>query len=195
MVTKTETASELLPPLEPMLAGFTTIPDQREGVQAIVELAQQASRIEIVQVPTAGIGQGLPATVPLLVDHRAAGAVSTLKTQIEAYRTGPERRTGSAKVTTLQSFIDLVNRHKDQHSAIFGATSWPNPSLTAVIDYHQTGGEPRWSKHRIDYTFPITDEFKVWVGQNGKGMEQGEFARFLEDHAAELTAPYDAERT
>lgn len=181
MATVDTASAPLELPLISTTTGFTSLPNESEGVRAIVDLAQKASHIEIAQIATAGIGQGLPAVVPLLIDHRPGGTVAAIKTQIETYRTGPERRVGSAKVTTLQSFIDLTNRHKDAHSAIFGATAWPSPSLTAVIDYHQTGGEPRWAKHRIEYAFPVTDEFKVWIGQNGKPMEQGDFARFLED--------------
>ena len=41
----------------------------------------------------------------------------------------------------------------------------------------------------VHYDFPLTDEFKVWIEGNGKAMKQGDFARFLEEHAAELVSP------
>lgn len=175
----------------PFVAGH--IPNSGEGVAAIVALAQEASEISIMKLPTDGFGAGLPPHVPLLVDRRKGGEVEAIKDLIEKYRLDPERRAGTAQTTTLQSFIDLTNRHKDASSAIFAKTSWPEPHLLAVFDYHQVDGRPRWGKHRARYTFPITDEFKVWIEKNGKGMEQAEFAAFLEEHAAELSAAYPPE--
>lgn len=169
------------------------IPNQGEGVRAIVDLAQEASGVEIIQVPTAGLGAGLPDQVPLLLDRRKGGNISAIKSLIDQHRQEPARRLGTANTTTLQSFIDLVDRHKDDGSVVFAKTAWPEPALTAVIDYHSLDGTPRWGNHRIRYAFPVTDEFKVWIEKNGKAMEQGEFAAFLEEHAAELSAPFGPE--
>lgn len=170
------------------------IPNEGDGVRAIVELAEAASDIEIVTVSTEGLGAGLPANVPLLVDHRKGGGVTSLKDLIDKHRQEPARLLGTANTTTLQSFIDLVDRHKDAGSVVFAKTAWPEPSLTAVIDYHDLEHTPRWGNHRIRYTFPITDEFKVWIEKNGKPMEQADFAAFLEEHAAELSAAYGPEQ-
>jgi len=113
-----------------------------------------------------------------------------------AHRNAPERRTGTARVTTLESFCGLVNRHKDAHSVIFAKTDWPSPKLTSVIDYHEMeSGKARFGTHRIEYAFPLTDEFKAWMKWNGELIEQGQFAIFLEEHAAELSAPNDAEKS
>jgi uncharacterized protein YfdQ (DUF2303 family) len=168
------------------------VPDHGEGIAAIVDLAAKANATEFVLLSTNGLGAGLPPVVPVLVDQRH-GQVKAVRDVVEAYRTGPERRAGTAKVTTLKSFIELVNRHKDAGSAVFAQTAWPQPKFTAVIDYHDEEKAPRPLKHRIDYTFPVTEEFKVWISQNGKPMEQADFAAFLEEHAAELAAPMDAE--
>lgn len=196
MTTRTETPDAGEPFFGKPLAApqaFSLIPDSGEGVAAIVDLARQTAQVKIGDLTTAGLGSGLPATIPLLVDQRPGGKVVTLKSEIEAYRLRPERRKGTADATTLQSFIDMVNRHKDDASAVFARTAWPGPALTAVIDYHEIDGTPRWGGHRIRYAFPVTDEFKVWIEKNGETMEQAEFAAFLEDHAAELSAVYGPE--
>jgi hypothetical protein len=175
---------------EHIAASNNTIPDSADGIKAIIELASKANGFEIVNIDTDGLGEGLPKTVPVAIDMKGSQAlVKDIKSAIEAYRTGPERRTGCAGVTTLQSFVDLVNRHKDEHSAIFAQTAWPKPELTAVIDYHKTDKAPRHGKHRIKYAFPITAELKAWIDNNASIMEQGAFAEFLEEHAAELAAP------
>ena len=171
------------------------IPDGENGVNAIVKLANSASRIEEMYIYPEGLGDGLPPEIPLLIDRRPGGGILDVKAQIEKFRLHPARRKGTAKVTTLLSFINLVNRHKDQHSVIFANTAWPQPQLLGLVDYHEKAdGKPRHLEHRITYDFPITDELKVWIGNNGKAMKQAEFALFLEEHAAELSSPFDGER-
>lgn len=160
----------------------------------IANLAKAGSAPEIVMIPTKGLGGGLPEQIPVLWDRNAQRIVP-LGSEIESHRLAPRRIKGTAKVETLESFIELVNRHKNDDSAIFAATAWPSPSLTAVIDYYTLDHGTAWGQHRVHYAFPLTEEFKVWVGKNGKAMPQIEFAAFLEDHAAELAAPMDGERT
>lgn len=177
------TAGELLAFSQPAFAGALEGPT----VEAIAALARDGSKPEILFIPTQGLGRGLPEKVPVLWDRHHQSVISVLD-EVMAARPPLERK-GTANVETLASFIDLTNRHKDAGSAIFAKTSWPNPALTAVIDYHTTDHEARFGKHRIHYAFPVTDEFKVWVGFNGKELTQHDFAEFLEEHAAELSAP------
>lgn len=172
----------------------TTTPLDKHAIELITALATEGTEPEITRVKTEGLGAGLPANVPLGFDRKAQTFVS-VRSLIEEHRLAPARRKGTASADTLASFVDLINRHKDDNSAIFGRTSWPNPALTAVLNYDATNVEARFGDHRIVYAFPLTDEFKVWVEMNGKAMKQDEFAFFLEEHSAELAAPMDAERT
>lgn len=180
-------------PAEAILADGR-LPNAEGGVKAIAELAQKAVRPGVLIVPL-GEQYGLPPEIPLLVDARPGqgDALKSLRPLIEQYRTMPRDRTGVAKVTTLQAFIDLANRHKDGDSAVFADACWPKPSLTCVVDYHTREHAARNGRHRILYEFPVTDEFTAWIKYNGEPMKQAAFAAFLEDHAAELAAPYDAE--
>ncbi|WP_296584268.1 DUF2303 family protein [Xanthobacter sp.] len=164
-------------------------------VEAVAQLAREASKPEVLQIPTKGLGRGLPDTVPFLWDRHAQKAIPVVKEILDARP--PLERMGSAAVTTLDSFIELVNRHKDDGSAIFARSIGMKPSLQAVIDYHKAGEthEARHCRHRIVYDFPLTDEFKAWVDGDGKKLPQVEFATFIEDHAAELSAPMDGEVT
>lgn len=169
---------------------FNDIP-AASAAALIAELARSGSDPEILAIPTDGLGDGLPPTVPVMFDRITQKAVSLLPVISEA-RQQPARRRGTAKVETLDSFISLVNRHKDERSAIFATTTWPNPKLIAVLNYN-TGTAPHWNDHRVAYEFPLTDEIKAWIGQDGKPMDQTDFAAFLEEHAAELAAPFDGE--
>ncbi|WP_020178054.1 DUF2303 family protein [Methylopila sp. M107] len=165
-----------------------------EAIAKLAKLAQDAQQAQMLKIPTAGLGAGLPAEIPSLYEPRAQRLVS-LRSTIEEFRLDPRAREGKATVLTLASFIDLLDRHKDEDSAIFAETRWPSPKITGVVDYHRLDHAPRHGRHTIVYEFPITEEMKAWQALNGKPMGQGEFAAFLEEHAAELSAPFDGERS
>lgn len=167
--------------------------DMDQALTRIAGLAVASTDPQIVDISTKNLGYGLPETVHVLWDRLDQSPIS-LKSEVEVNRIWPARCTGTADAQTLKSFINLVNRHKDEHSVIFGNTAWPDPALTAIIDYHQIDHAPRWGKHRIVYKFPLTDEFKAWIKHNSDPMSQFDFANFLEDHAAELAAPLNTER-
>lgn len=188
MTTKTKTSGE---PGETNIGGA--------AIDTMIRIAQQAKRTEIVLIDTTGLGEGLPAKVPLLFSP-AHDDYASIKKLIEEHRLGPERRKGTAKADTLDSFIALVNRHKDIKSALFARAQWPNPALTAVINYHGVASgagaaDTRHCDHRIAYTFHVTKELTAWVSQDGKTMKQELFALFLEEHAAELATVDSVERS
>jgi len=169
-------------------------PLDAHGIELITQLAIEAASASTVSITTSGLGEGLPASLPLAFDRKGQ-AFKSLKSLIEEYRQSPDRRKGTAQVETLASFIALVDRHKDADSVLFGKTVWPDPKLTAVLDYDREGVPARNRSHRIVYPFPLTEEFKAWVKGNAQPMAQDLFAAFLEEHAAELAAPSDGERS
>lgn len=160
-----------------------------EAITAVAELAQKAVETTTGSIPVGGrLGPGLPDSIPVAV--LPGRFPESIRPLIEEWRQNPERWKGTATVTTLQSFIDLVNRHKNEkRSAIFARTQWPGPSLTAAIDYSGDEGAPAHRRHRIHYPFPVTDELKKWVESNGKPFPQADFANFIEERAIELAAP------
>ncbi|OBQ72372.1 DUF2303 family protein [Mesorhizobium loti] len=163
-------------------------PLDAHGIDLVSKLATEAAEATILQIDTAGLSAGLPAGVPVAFDRKSQ-TFKSVKALVDEFRLTPDRRKGTATVETLSSFIALVDRHKDQDSVLFGKTVWPDPKLTAVLDYDKEGVPARNRSHRIVYAFPLTEEFKAWVAANAKPMEQDIFAAFLEEHAAELSAP------
>lgn len=114
----------------------------------------------------------------------------------------PRRLKGTAQITEVESFIDLVNRFKDGDSAIFADVG--AVKLTAVFNYHpgyKKGAElvggiepdapaaPRWSDHRAVYACPLSAEWQLWTKNNEKWMTQEAFGQFLEDNLRDLAAP------
>lgn len=175
------------------------------AVNAVADLARkQGFAVTSISAPSGT--HGVPTSVPVLLDP-SNGRSEDLKSHFDAWRTAPERKVGTAKVTTLESFIELTNRHRIRHSVVFANTDWRQPSLTAVLDYHDLHGEDaetakdapeapgkaQFGRHRIEYKFPLSEEWKAWVGKDKQMMDQAAFAEFMEDHIGELAAPHEDE--
>lgn len=161
------------------------IVDTKSDVAAAVEAGKQAVDLanRVGSVTEGGISVAIT---------RAGETVVTLERLAEledARAAAPRRRKGIAKFAELASFVAHVNRFKDAHSAIFADIA--APSLTAVLDYHETGaaGAPRWGQHRSVYSLPLSDQWKVWTGADQQKMTQDAFAQFLEDHIDDLRGP------
>lgn len=159
------------------------------AVREIADLAKD-SQFQIGSITVPGQAKGLPSFFPALLDPKT-GKASSLKALAEEWRLTPDRKRGTAEVTTLESFIHLVGRHKTEDSVIFADTDWRQPSLTAVIDYHSRGsdGAADNGKHRIHYQFPLSDSWKAWTEINGQLLPQVQFAEFIEDRIMDLAAP------
>lgn len=166
-------------------------PADRDEIEAIRRMADDAgTTLATVKLDS----PGLPKEFAVLID-RKSGTAKSIKTLIEEFRERPARKIGTAKAFTLESFVDLTNRHKTPESVIFADTNWRQPSLTTVIDYHtkDAAGPPDNGKHRIHYEFPLSEEWAAWMGLDGQQMDQKAFAEWIEEHLPELAAPTAAE--
>ncbi|HEY1310073.1 MAG TPA: DUF2303 family protein [Pseudolabrys sp.] len=170
---------------------MATVEADANTLAKLTELAAQARGAELVILTAPEGVKGVPATIPALKTAGTNPSLASVASLFENWRTKPAAKKGVAKALTLESFIALANRHKTEDSAVFADTTWTKPSLTAVIDYHQArnGGEPDNGKHRVAYEFPLSEEWKAWVKADGEAFQQIDFAAFIEDRIAELTAP------
>jgi len=112
----------------------------------------------------------------------------------DAYREKPIARTGTAKLTTLESFMQHTLRFKTERSAIFARDAMDNARLLTVFDYHpaeeqaDTPGEAANCWHRAEYAFPLSDEWKGWTASDKTPMAMADFAAFLEDRIVDVVA-------
>ncbi|MBS9720210.1 DUF2303 family protein [Tianweitania sp. BSSL-BM11] len=172
----------------------TVLTFEDEALSTAAALGAAANGAEIVWIDVPGeVGSEFPAKVPVGLLRGENPQFKDISNLLEPYRLQPRLRTGTANVQTLQSFIDLVNRHKDENSVLFANSDWHTPTMTAVIDYHTLNHTPAFGKHRIHYAFPLSEEWKLWVAKNSKPMSQIEFAAFLEDQIADLSSPMESE--
>lgn len=173
-----------------------------------------------------GVGQMFEATREFIADHLKPdvvpvtdpdtglsvlavigdGSVEPLGADFfDGARNNPRFRRGTAAMTSLDSFIAHVNRFGDEGTAVFANDDPATPKLTAVLDYHRSftddlfPGEIRHGKHRTTFNFPLSDEWKAWIGKNGAVMGMAEFSLFLEDRIGDIAIagdefPDDVER-
>jgi uncharacterized protein YfdQ (DUF2303 family) len=130
-----------------------------------------------------------PGTGVVALAQATPGGIAAVPIDIfDAYRDRPKFRSGTAKLTKLDSLIAHINRFKDDDSVIFAIDDRKAPSLTAVLDYHRAGADadPRWRHHRAVFAFPLSDEWTAWTASNAKPMGMADFAAFLEDRIIDV---------
>ncbi|MTK12678.1 MAG: DUF2303 family protein [Clostridiaceae bacterium] len=147
-------------------------------------------------------------TAPAFAIPGAGGGllIKPVDEYFEPYRRHPIRRCGTAKMGDLLSFISHVNRFATVETALFANPNKSSPGLLAVLDYHQRvnvadadkgagavsnpDAKPAFGWHRTEYKFPLSPEWKAWVGGNKSQMGQAAFAAFIEERILDvLPAP------
>ncbi len=114
----------------------------------------------------------------------------------------PARRKGTAKLADLQSLITWVNRFKGETSALFANPDMEAPTLTCIADYHAAGAvdvtaatgdsSARHCHHRAIYDFPLSDEWKAWMGVSGEPLKKDDLGEFIEAQAKDIMDPSPA---
>lgn len=123
--------------------------------------------------------------------------LESIKHLIDEYRDHPERREGVATMQSVASFVDYVNRFKNENTVVFASqadhASGQNTGLHAIIDHHHAGadGQARFGRHQCRYDFPLSEEWRAWGKVDGVPMSQEEFAELLEDRIFDVRDPYD----
>lgn len=160
------------------------------GVSEIRNIVQDHFKPQIVPLSR---GDKTKADVLVLPDGQDGLKALSMKPFLDEFADHPERRKGTAEHTTIDSFIEHVNRFKSEHSALFGDKV--GQRLLAVLNYHDKSAEgtPRYGDHCSNYSFPISDEWKAWKEYNGIYMDQAEFAEFLEERIVDVEVPPNVE--
>lgn len=121
-------------------------------------------------------------------------SLHSLKPLLDTYRTRPELRKGTTQLTDLASFIAWTNRHKDEGSVVFAEDDMRAPKLVAIIDHDEAGPETldkkaRFGRHRGEYAFPLSREWKAWLKASETPMAAAEFAAFFEERIGDVMPP------
>lgn len=89
-------------------------------------------------------------------------------------------------IETADSLVDYVNRFKGADTMLFAEIC--SNRIMALVDYHAAANAAHVA-HRAKLELPFSEEWKLWSQISGRLMQQLEFARFLEENAADIRAP------
>lgn len=166
--------------------------EMRTDAQAIIEAVRELHGVEILD--DGRMDANLVGEVVVLPKGMT---IQDLRPLIDARLEAPRRTKGTARHTTLASFIDAVNRFKVgvmyeaarhlHRTAVFAVDDMSAPKLLCVVDYHGPD-QPQFCEHLIEYAFPLSDEWRAWQAAFAikGGMSQAEFAALLEDRITDV---------
>lgn len=110
------------------------------------------------------------------------------KTQhLESLLVRPFRRRRQDKYADVSNFCDQINECSGDgpNYAVYGVVD-DNPRFAAIFN------DTEWRDNRILFNCPLSKEWKIWIGSNGKRMSQPDFAQFIEDNAPDCSDPDSA---
>ena len=91
-----------------------------------------------------------------------------------------------AQMQTTDSLVEYVNRFKSDDTILLADIA--ANAIVGAIDYHSPNG-PRHVQHKAALQLGFSTEWTEWNRINDKLMPQLEFARFIEENAADIAAP------
>ena len=157
---------------------------EENNAKAVIDLVERLDGAELIPLTIGDVPNGVAVVLP----H--GKNLHSIKKYQDEYRLRPERKEGSATLTTLVDFNAYVQRHMEADSAVFcDDTDKSKPRLVAVFDAH--GKDPNWQKHRASYAFPLSDEWVKW-SKLPEWFSQADFAAFIEDRITDVIDPSTA---
>lgn len=151
-------------------------------VEAIAELAVRAEKDPAYFVKS---GDGREFLV-MPQDHKSQEV--TLPHALPHYE--PQFISQGVTVQTADSLVEYANRYKGENTLLFADID--RNLIIGQVDYHAPDKAGHVS-HRATLQLAFSTEWAAWTAISGRMMEQLEFARFIEENAADVRAPEGAE--
>lgn len=106
---------------------------------------------------------------------------------LERYESGPRRKSGTATLRDLASFIEYLKNH----GSIGGTTVYrEDRRFTAILNGHGIlTDEAGWGDHRAVFEPKWTPGWTAWEAFNNGWHTQDDFAQFLTDRIPEIAHP------
>lgn len=148
---------------------------------AVASVVKSLAKPEIVSVSRGSDQSASFVSVP--TDMK----IESVKKFLDEYKQKPDRVAGTSSHDSLNSLIMHVNTFKETiRSAIFADEK--EFSVTAMYDYH-TPGDARFLEHRAVFAATTSRQWDAWTEAGTEGMNQAEFANFIETNALDLINP------
>lgn len=93
--------------------------------------------------------------------------------------------------TTPDSLVSYIRRHRKAETSVFADVA--RTMLVCFIDYHTAENGVGRAEHRAVYEAPLSREWKLWTGIDGRAQNQFTLARFLEENSIDVVSPPGAD--
>lgn len=157
------------------------------GVKAAIDTVRELLEPALLDIE----GHGVKTQV-LVIGDKMHDLAPVFEAERARQAEPPLRTKGNAVAETLESFCALVNHHSTSLTRIF-ASGGLAPSLSAVVDYHESGRDnespTNWCGHTIGYSFPKTDSLQAWLDATKTFKPQQEFAKWLAGRLLDMAYP------
>lgn len=107
----------------------------------------------------------------------------------------PTRPIADIKLRDTKSFVVAFHKYAAPNSEIY-ATLQPAKFLAVIDDFYPFSPESGSGNHRdfrIDYTIPLSHEWKAWKEIDGTSLTQESFAKFIENNLPDIVDPNNSE--
>ncbi len=87
-----------------------------------------------------------------------------------------------------------MSEHTDESAPVFAkgvekAMVWKKPEISFVgIGNYSSMRQPAWHDWRVEYKFPVSEEWGIWAAKHEVWMKQSDFAEFIEARIYDLTS-------
>lgn len=117
---------------------------------------------------------------------------------LEKWMSERGRPAGFTAARDSASFVQLVKEFKSDTTKVYGR--YEPPGFKAVFNAitklpaDADGGTPAtiysgFADHGVEYKCPVSKEWVIWSGSDGKKMTQVDFATFIEDNLPDIASP------
>lgn len=153
--------------------------------QAVIDIALTAGtpkpldpddgRFAVVTIPPGGSA--------MIVDTTGLG---------ESRDAHPLRASGESDAHDATTLAAFIVKYGDTNTEVWASER--DRRIVAILNAgyaldEPDGFRPGWADHRITYAATRTPSWKAWVDQDGKMLEQREFAELIEDRLSDIVDP------
>lgn len=121
---------------------------------------------------------------------RTGEELATVKKELDKYLDKPERITSTTTMDDLASFMNELDRYKNEALSVYVHAIDPGkrPSVVAVVDDHLRGA-PAFREHRTVYSPNPSNEICAWLSAAKSPVSQEAFAELIEERFGDICDP------
>lgn len=171
--------------------------DTRENIaQTVAKIMEHNGAVDVMLPGTLDRSLAHPLLMSVPSGQTVQDFTANLRTAQSLLK--PFTRKGTARMGDVESLIAWANRFKGETSVLFAQNEGEKLSLTCIADYHGSGGHSieamgdptaRHCQHRASYAFPLSKQWRAWLGISGNAKTGQEMGVFLEDNILDVIDP------